>query len=88
MHKQLVLLHNAVSAYFSGNAAALEGTIKQFNVKVNYEIWSSNDSSNIDKYYVFDSAAEIAKQCDRFMARKINSGDSAMPNVKTLSENL
>lgn len=34
MHKQLVLLHNAVSAYFSGNAAALEGTIKQFNVKV------------------------------------------------------
>lgn len=35
MHKQLVLLHNAVSAYFSGNAVALEGTIKQFNVKVN-----------------------------------------------------
>lgn len=34
MHKQLVLLHNAVAAYFSGNAAALEGTIKQFNVKV------------------------------------------------------
>lgn len=34
MHKQLVLLHNAVAAYFSGNAAALEGTIQQFNVKV------------------------------------------------------
>ncbi|XP_055326748.1 arfaptin-2 [Sitodiplosis mosellana] len=34
MHKQLVLLHNAVSAYFSGNASALEGTIKQFNVKL------------------------------------------------------
>lgn len=34
MHKQLVLLHNAVAAYFSGNATALEGTIKQFNVKV------------------------------------------------------
>lgn len=37
MHKQLVLLHNAVSAYFSGNAVALEGTIKQFNVKVEME---------------------------------------------------
>lgn len=34
MHKQLVLLHNAVSAYFSGNAVALEGTLKQFNIKV------------------------------------------------------
>lgn len=34
MHKQLVLLHNAVAAYFSGNAEALEGTIKQFNVNV------------------------------------------------------
>lgn len=34
MHKQLVLLHNAVSAYFSGNAVALESTLKQFNIKV------------------------------------------------------
>lgn len=59
MHKQLVLLHNAVAAYFSGrfflntlkskilfneslincsslagNASALEGTLKQFNIKV------------------------------------------------------
>lgn len=34
MHKQLVLLHNAVAAYFSGNAVALEGTLKQFNIKV------------------------------------------------------
>ncbi|KAJ6636191.1 Arfaptin-1 [Pseudolycoriella hygida] len=33
MHKQLVLLHNAVAAYFSGNAVALEGTLKQFNIK-------------------------------------------------------
>lgn len=41
MHKQLVLLHNAVAAYFSGNAVALEGTIKQFNVKVNH---SENNS--------------------------------------------
>lgn len=36
MHKQLVLLHNAVSAYFSGNAVALDGTLKQFNIKVNF----------------------------------------------------
>lgn len=34
MHKQLLLLHNAVSAYFSGNAQALEGTLRQFNIKV------------------------------------------------------
>lgn len=34
MHKQLVLLHNAIAAYFSGNAKALEGTIQQFNIKV------------------------------------------------------
>ncbi|XP_063699440.1 arfaptin-2 [Culicoides brevitarsis] len=33
MHKQLLLLHNAVAAYFSGNATALEGTLKQFNIK-------------------------------------------------------
>lgn len=34
MHKQLVLLHNAIAAYFSGNAIALETTLKQFNIKV------------------------------------------------------
>ena len=33
MHKQLVLLHNAIAAYFSGNATALETTLKQFNIK-------------------------------------------------------
>jgi len=34
MHKQLLLLHNAVSAYFSGNQSALEATMKQFSIKV------------------------------------------------------
>ncbi|CAH0384863.1 unnamed protein product [Bemisia tabaci] len=34
MHKQLLLFHNAISAYFSGNQQALEATLKQFNVKV------------------------------------------------------
>ncbi|CAL4068881.1 unnamed protein product, partial [Meganyctiphanes norvegica] len=33
MHKQLLLFHNAVSAYFSGNQSALEATLKQFNIK-------------------------------------------------------
>lgn len=34
MHKQLLLFHNAVSAYFSGNQAMLEATLKQFNIKL------------------------------------------------------
>lgn len=34
MHKQLLLFHNAISAYFSGNQQALEATLKQFNIKV------------------------------------------------------
>ncbi|XP_066596322.1 arfaptin-2-like isoform X3 [Prorops nasuta] len=33
MHKQLLLFHNAISAYFSGNQTALEATLKQFNIK-------------------------------------------------------
>lgn len=32
MHKQLLLFHNAIAAYFSGNGALLEATIKQFSV--------------------------------------------------------
>lgn len=34
MHKQLLLFHNAVSAYFSGNQQGLEATLKQFNIKL------------------------------------------------------
>jgi len=34
MHKQLLLFHNAISAYFSGNQTALEATMKQFSIKV------------------------------------------------------
>lgn len=34
MHKQLLLFHNAVSAYFTGNQTALEATLKQFNIKM------------------------------------------------------
>lgn len=34
MHKQLLLFHNAISAYFSGNAASLEATLKQFNINL------------------------------------------------------
>ncbi|CAG5130599.1 unnamed protein product [Candidula unifasciata] len=34
MRKQLLLFHNAISAYFSGNATALELTLKQFNIQL------------------------------------------------------
>lgn len=33
MQKQLLLFHNAVSAYFTGNQTALEATMKQFSIK-------------------------------------------------------
>ncbi|XP_077984477.1 arfaptin-2-like isoform X2 [Glandiceps talaboti] len=34
MHKQLLLFHNAISAYFSGNQQALDATLKQFSIKL------------------------------------------------------
>ncbi|XP_062870078.1 arfaptin-2b isoform X2 [Trichomycterus rosablanca] len=34
MHKQLLLFHNAISAYFAGNQQQLEETLKQFNIKL------------------------------------------------------
>lgn len=34
MKKQLLLFHNAIAAYFSGNKEALDATMKQFNLKV------------------------------------------------------
>ncbi len=33
MHKQLLLFHNAVAAYFSGNQKALQDTMNQFSIK-------------------------------------------------------
>ena len=45
MHKQLVLYHNAVSNYFTGNQRALEGTLKQFHVKTP----SATDPSFLEK---------------------------------------
>ncbi|XP_019727850.1 arfaptin-2b isoform X6 [Hippocampus comes] len=35
MHKQLLLFHNAISAYFAGNQQQLEQTLERFNVKLN-----------------------------------------------------
>lgn len=35
MHKQLVLFHNAFAAFASGNAAALDSTLKQFSIRPN-----------------------------------------------------
>ena len=37
MQHQLLLFHNAVAAYFSGNQTALEATMKQFSIKVGIE---------------------------------------------------
>ncbi|XP_041864130.1 arfaptin-2b isoform X2 [Melanotaenia boesemani] len=34
MHKQLLLFHNAISAYFAGNQQQLEQTLNQFNIKL------------------------------------------------------
>ena len=34
MHKQLLLFHNAIAAYFSGNEKALEATMQQFSIKI------------------------------------------------------
>jgi hypothetical protein len=35
MHQQLILFHNAIAAYFSGNQQALEDTLQQFSIKLN-----------------------------------------------------
>ena len=34
MQRQLLLFHNATTAYFSGNKQALENTMKEFHVKM------------------------------------------------------
>nr|XP_057943664.1 arfaptin-2b isoform X1 [Doryrhamphus excisus] len=34
MHKQLLLFHNAISAYFAGNQQQLAQTLQQFNIKL------------------------------------------------------
>ncbi|XP_026517654.1 arfaptin-2-like, partial [Terrapene carolina triunguis] len=34
MHKQLLLFHNAVSAYFAGNQQQLAQTLRQFNIQL------------------------------------------------------
>jgi hypothetical protein len=44
MKNQLLLFHNAIAAYFSGNKEALDATMKQFNLKV-----ISNNDNNQDK---------------------------------------
>jgi hypothetical protein len=41
MKNQLLLFHNAIAAYFSGNKEVLDGTMKQFNLKL-----ISNDVNN------------------------------------------
>lgn len=41
MKKQLLLFHNAIAAYFSGNKEGLDATMKQFNLKI-----TTNGASN------------------------------------------
>lgn len=38
MQNQLLLFHNAVAAYFSGNQTALEAVMKQFSIKVRIKL--------------------------------------------------
>ena len=40
MQKQLLLFHNAVAGYFSGNQTALDATMKQFAIKVLVHFYS------------------------------------------------
>lgn len=44
MKKQLLLFHNAIASYFSGNQEALDATMKQFNLKI-----ITNANTNQDK---------------------------------------
>lgn len=44
MKNQLLLFHNAIAAYFSGNKQALDATMKQFHLKV-----LSNDEHDSDR---------------------------------------
>lgn len=39
MHKQLILFHNAFTAYASGNNSALDSTLKQFSIKCTQQSW-------------------------------------------------
>lgn len=39
MHKQLVLFHNAFTAFASGNSSSLDGTLKQFSIKPPSQSW-------------------------------------------------
>lgn len=51
MKNQLLLFHNAIAAYFSGNKEALESTMKQFNLKFT----SNTDIDQDDKSFLEQS---------------------------------
>lgn len=46
MKKQLLLFHNAIAAYFSGNHEALAATMKQFNLKMTSNGDHSTDAAH------------------------------------------
>lgn len=79
MHKQLLLFHNATSAYFAGNQQQLEQTLIQFNVKLKppgsdkpswlEEQWWARRLELIDRY----SYTLISGKCD-FVVRWTRKG--------------
>ena len=52
MQKQLLLFHNAVAGYFSGNQTALDATMKQFAIKVSPSHLSQSNS--FEEYFGAD----------------------------------
>ena len=56
MAKQLLLFHNAVSAYFSGNQEALEESMKDFASKVQMK---NPSSSWIEQWYSYCSSSWV-----------------------------
>lgn len=69
MHKQLILLHNAIAAYFSGNAKSLEATLKQFNIKVERIIIYYYLSIELNRILLFTCVlVEVTKYGNRIMA--------------------
>ncbi|XP_058060550.1 arfaptin-2 isoform X2 [Anopheles bellator] len=49
MHKQLLLFHNAIAAYFAGNANGLEKTLQQFNISFLLRFVIAQESQFRDK---------------------------------------
>ena len=68
MQKQLLLFHNAVGAYFSGNQTALESIMKQFSIKVTDLPQSSLDlTRHVSGEVSGQSAASLGSAVEHFI---------------------